>query len=349
MGVYQDTDKTGALRWRINIKVIDGETTRRVRRWVKGFTRDDALYQEALLFREHGMEPPNAPTSPRLKDYYLIYRSWAKLHRKPSTVAGQVKVLEADILPLLGDMPLHTIDSHAKDRLAGQVAERGCSPSTINNVLGALGSVLKHALDAKIISERPPSRFVKPSTAESRFLDSPAYEALLDAARSNARWYPAVLLAGDTGLRLGEIRGLCWDAVDLKKGWLRVKRAMWKKKLGKPKNGEERSVPLRRRVVEILEALPRHSDFVFCHEDGTHDPYGPEVYGVALARICAKAGIARIGWHTLRHTFLSSLCAKKVDLRTIQVIAGHAQITTTQRYLHTTEKQLREAINVLEE
>jgi site-specific recombinase XerD len=68
----------------------------------------------------------------------------------------------------------------------------------------------------------------------------------------------------------------------------------------------------------------------------------------ALARACKRAGLRVIGWHTLRHTFCSHLAMIGASARAIQELAGHASLTTTQRYMHLSPNSTREAIDLLE-
>lgn len=68
----------------------------------------------------------------------------------------------------------------------------------------------------------------------------------------------------------------------------------------------------------------------------------------AIQRMSKKAGLRRIGWHVLRHTFASHLAMKGVPLQQIQLLMGHSDPRVTLRYAHLAPSILRDAINVLE-
>jgi len=87
-------------------------------------------------------------------------------------------------------------------------------------------------------------------------------------------------------------------------------------------------------------------DVVFCDRNGLRWSRGEA--DTRLRRAYRKAGLRKIGWHTLRHTFCSHLAMKGAPVRTIQELAGHATITTTMGYMHLTPSAARAAVDLLE-
>lgn len=91
---------------------------------------------------------------------------------------------------------------------------------------------------------------------------------------------------------------------------------------------------------------PRSNEYVFTDEQGKvlrQDPCRVKILAFAQ-----KAGIRRIGWHTLRHTFASHLANNGVTIQAIQVLLGHSDLKTTMRYAHIASETLMNAINVLQ-
>lgn len=68
-----------------------------------------------------------------------------------------------------------------------------------------------------------------------------------------------------------------------------------------------------------------------------------------IRKACDRAGIRRVGWHLLRHTFASRVVSRGVPIRTLQQLLGHASITMTERYAHLAPATLIDAVRVLEE
>ena len=86
---------------------------------------------------------------------------------------------------------------------------------------------------------------------------------------------------------------------------------------------------------------------MFCGADG--HMFAENECKWPLWRACKMAGLRKIGWHTLRHTFASHLCMRGVPLRTVQEYLGHSDIRTTMRYAHLAPDHKNDAIKVLDQ
>jgi hypothetical protein len=80
--------------------------------------------------------------------------------------------------------------------------------------------------------------------------------------------------------------------------------------------------------------------------DGSGQPFTHKRVSAALAEVSRRAGLRKIGWHTLRHTFASHLAMNGTPLNIVQALLGHASITTTMRYAHVAPSALRTAIEL---
>jgi hypothetical protein len=144
--------------------------------------------------------------------------------------------------------------------------------------------------------------------------------------------HPAVLVGGEAGLRGGEIIALEWPNVDLQRRQLCVAQSEWRGHVSMPKGGRIRYVPLTRRLAEALQQA-RHlrSPRVLCDREGASVTL--KQVQVALRRAAIRAHV-RAGIHILRHTFCSHLAMRGAPARAIQELAGHQNVSTTQRYMH---------------
>ena len=193
----------------------------------------------------------------------------------------------------------------------------------------------------------PTIKWMKAPRADFDFLDFEEAERLFDATVPEYR--PMVATALKAGLRLGELLALRQTDVDLVNGQIFVKRSVWKRTFGTPKNGLSRRVPIPPSLVRILRDH-RHlrGELVFCQEDGSL--LTGDMTKRVLPRACRRAGLDRtIQWHVLRHTFASHLVMRGEPLKVVQELLGHANIEATMIYAHLSESRLKDAVAKLDE
>jgi integrase len=207
---------------------------------------------------------------------------------------------------------------------------------------------LKTAVDWNVIERMPCTiRLLPIPKPSANFHDFDDYEQLVDAAKDDRQAHLIVLLGGEAGLRCGEMMALEWTDVDLKKRQLCVARSEWKGHVTTPKGGRLRYVPLTERLTAVLRAS-RHlkGPRVLC-SDGGSPLTQREVQGL-VARAARRANLVNVGVHILRHTFCSHLAMHGAPARAIQELAGHQDLTTTQRYMHLSPAAIESAIRLLD-
>ncbi|MGH2986411.1 MAG: tyrosine-type recombinase/integrase [Solirubrobacterales bacterium] len=167
--------------------------------------------------------------------------------------------------------------------------------------------------------------------------------------KDRALWATALY----AGLRLGELRALDWEHVDLAAGTIRVERSY------DPKAGyvEPKSRAGRRRVAVpsvLREALIDHK-LVTGHDAGlvfgstAESPFSPSSVNLRAARAWSAAGLESIGLHECRHTCASYFIAAGINAKTLSAFLGHASITTTlDRYGHLFPGSEAEAAGLLD-
>ena len=267
--------------------------------------------------------------------------------QKPSGIAATESILKRHRIPTLGARRLDAITNEQVQRMKLALAHR--APKTVNNVLTVLSTLLKKAVEWGELERLPCTIKLLPNPKKTMgFHDFDQYERLLTVAKKrNAEAYLMVLLGGDAGLRLGEIVALEWRDVDLPSRRLAVQRSDWLGHVTVPKGGRSRQLPLTQRLTAALRAA-RHlrSDRVLCLPDGsalTRDRVIKAVRGAQRV-----AGLPEQGVHILRHTFCSHLAMRGAPARAIQELAGHADLSTTQRYMHLSPAATENAIRLLD-
>lgn len=216
------------------------------------------------------------------------------------------------------------------------------SPASVNRYLQILGSIFTRAEDLGLISKdrRPKIETLREDNQRLRYLSTDEERRLLLAAAAYPHLEDLLIVGLQTGLRRDELFSLRREDIDLGLNLVNVLDG---------KGGKARSVPLdpEGEAALILTRLKKdsRSQWIF-----TSPHSGGKLTQVdkSLAAACAAAEIAPpITLHVLRHTFCTRLASAGVDVRTIKELAGHANISTTMRYMHLVESNKHQAIRRL--
>lgn len=170
----------------------------------------------------------------------------------------------------------------------------------------------------------------QPKRGRERRLEGNEEERLLKAAKSNrGEIHTIIQFAIETAMRRGEICELRWENIDLHK-----KIA----KLLDTKNGENRTIPLSPKVIQLLEAMPRNlSGKVFSMK--------ADSITQAFERCCKRADIEDLRLHDLRHEATSRFFERGFNIMQVSSITGHKDLAMLKRYTHLRAEDLAEMLN----
>jgi integrase len=282
---------------------------------------------------------------PRFADFAKEFmETYVAANNKPSERISKECIFRVQLLPVFGSKPLDQITRRDVEKYKAEMLQE-LSAKRVNNVLTVLSRMLKYGVELDLIDSIPRIQFVKVPPASFEFLDFEELEQLVDAA-TKPEERAAVLCGAEAGLRAGEIRCLEWGDIDLGRRLLTVRRTEYRGHVGSPKGGRARTIPMTNRLTHALRlSQHRRGPIVFGERDGSRRTRGSLDW--VLKRVCRRAKLRLIGWHALRHTFCSHLAIRGASPRAIQELAGHASLTTTQRYMHLTEGAGRAAIDLL--
>lgn len=306
-------------------------------RWAKA--------REAELTR-NGPTIDEVPAS-RLEEFGRRWmRDYARANgNKPSTIAAKETILRLYLEPTLGSMRLTEIGPLAIQRL--KLRLDGKAPKTKACVLSQLATMLKTAEAWEEIVKAPKIEVPRWASPEMDFYDFAEWEALIDGARlAGPMVFAAILLGGDAGLRRGELVSL--ESSDARHGAITVCRNEWEGRVGIPKGGRSRRIPLTARLAQAIEAV-RHLRGKRLLWQANGKPVKVTTLQSWLEVACKRAGLPPSrNLHKLRHTFCSHLAMRGVPVLAIKEWAGHASLTTTQRYMHLSPHGTDAMIGVLE-
>ena len=150
-------------------------------------------------------------------------------------------------------------------------------------------------------------------------------------------------------MRRGEIIALERSDIDFKRNQITVRQSDWQGQIDTPNSGKTRRVEMTARLAVALQAI-RHlrGPRAFYQRNGKL--ISANTLRSWMQRAQARAGLPLTsGVHILRHTFCSHLAMRGAPVRAIQELAGHADLSTTMRYMHLSPASLNQAIRLLEQ
>jgi integrase/recombinase XerD len=298
--------------------------------------------------------PGGRGAAARFEGLVLDFLSYLELERGLSR--NTLNAYRTDLLQYGEFLAAHDADAltvrpaDVADFLADLATGNGrppCSASTIHRKAACLRSFYKHLRRDELIADDPTAVLSAPRRAKKlpQVLNYSEVQKLLAAPRGDE---PTVLrdralleVMYACGLRASETIGLELSDIDARQGFLRARG----------KGSKERLVPLGRKAIAAISVYlrsgrsklvgERHEAKLFVNFRG--GPLSRQGLYKIVQRHARAAGLGgQMSPHTLRHSFATHLLAGGCDLRAVQEMLGHADISTTQIYTHLSGEQLKE-------
>jgi integrase len=344
-------DNTGRWRFRKWVRLPNGQRERISGTPTQNTKRAAEAEERAAIQR--AIEAVVNPRAAMRKEVPLFrdfaeeaLRNYSEVNHRVSTAEMWRMVINHHLVPVFGALHLHSISQQMIEQYKRDKQDADLKPNTINIHLRTLQRMLTLAREWKIIEGGPRVQLLKVTEAKFDYLTFEEAEILPPAAEMP--WRAMIIVGLKTGLRRGELLGLHREDVDLDGSRLIVRRSALRCRLGPPKTGKTRIVPLGRTAHEALaDHLGSHRhEVVFCDEEGGLLREGRSRYWLHSA--CKRAGLRPLGWHALRHTFASHLVMRGAPLKAVQELLGHADIKMTMRYAHLSPCARRAAVELLD-
>lgn len=260
--------------------------------------------------------------------------------KKPPTTSDYTGIVKKHLRPYFGKKLLKDIRPTDVQAYVSLKLKKGLAPRTINKTLTLLRLMFKHAIIWGYLNVDP-ARFVERPREEHKemdFLSGDEVARLLVA--TPPEYYALFATAVMTGARQGELLALRWSDFDPEMGAIYIRRSY------SPKHGfmEPKTKKGSRAVTispELIEILSIHRDNTGGNPDDLiFSKDGNPIAGHNLVRDVFRpalngAGLRRIRFHDLRHTYAALMISQDVNPKVLQDQMGHSSITTTMdRYGH---------------
>ena len=292
-----------------------------------------------------------------------IAEAWKEYKRpyvKQSTMAAYVLILENHVLPEFGDND--SLHEHDVQAFVLKKIERGLSVKSVKDILIVLKMVMKFGVknewmthyewDIKYPANNQPKELEVLSVAN--------HKKILDYVQHNFTFMSlGIYISLSTGLRIGEICALKWSDINVADGTITVQRTIERiyvveggKKhtqlvINNPKTVNScREIPMSKELLAMVKPMKKvvNGDFyVLTNED---KPTEPRTYRNYYNRLMEKLDIPKLKYHGLRHSFATRCIEAGCDYKTVSVLLGHSNISTTLNlYVHPNMEQKKRCIN----
>jgi integrase len=359
----------GSGKWLFRyVTGTDPVTKKMVRRSVtltaKNKTAAQAQANKILVELDQAPAGSRAPVHVVLSEWMAFQTTRG---RSPTTLYGYQKIIDRNLVPAIGEIPVSDLTAHHLDTLYAQLTRDGLSASTVKGVHRVISAALNQAVKRGWIDKNPAQRATTPDQSAPK-LEVPSPDqarALIAACREHDELLGAfVFLSAVTGCRRGEITALRWPAVQ--GSHLVIKDSAFevagRAGVKSTKSGKERLVHLDEPVTTWLEAWRQRCEsvasefgvtlesdaFIFSSRpDGSRMVTMGRMSG-GFRTVADSLGMPQFHLHSLRHFVATELLAAGLSAKDTAEMLGHADPSLTLRvYAHATQSRQVEAARTM--
>jgi len=274
----------------------------------------------------------------RFLEKFLTYLDIEKNYSKYTLINYKIDLNE--FFAFIGEMPVEKVDYLTLRRYLAKIREKEPKPRTIARKLSSLRSFLKFMTREGYLKVNPSTLLTTPKLDKRlpQFLTEEEVTKFIEAPKLDndmGRRDRAILeTLYSTGIRVSELVGLDMDSIDFISNIVKV--------AGKGK--KERLVPIGNRAIraiqDYIEKRKHKEKAVFLNKSGKRLSTRSVVN--ITEKYIRMAGVReKLSPHALRHSFATHLLNRGADLRAVQELLGHVNLSTTQIYTHMTTEKLK--------
>ncbi|WP_303836108.1 tyrosine-type recombinase/integrase [Ruminococcus flavefaciens] len=343
------------------------------------------LQRQVTLFEEECKKGTiGTATNLKFRDFVPQYLEIKKGSLSPRIHFEYARTLNDVIIPALGHIKLSELNpAHVQafiNQLQGDIRRKKdgtidednpkLSPATIRRKLTVLQSVLTQALKLGLISQNPADSkrltLPKVTTPKIEIFSKQEAAKMLECLENEPLQFQVLIqLAIMSGCRCGELCALKFSDFDYNTCKMTVERSAYKiagQPIGikPPKDYEVRTITLNEYCIELVKLLQAEkrreaqklgtawngSDWVFTQFDGTI--INPQTPTVQFSKFLKRHGLEHKKFHALRHSSATLLLYGGANIKTVQQRLGHADIVTTNKYLHAIQEADEQAADILQ-
>lgn len=283
-----------------------------------------------------------------------------KKYVKKSTYAAYQLLIQNHIKPYFGD--LYEVNEEKVQQFVFDKLDAGLSEKTIRDIIIVLKMILKFGIKNGYLEYiQIDAKF--PSKQEKKDLDvlsKADQKKFMEHLRNNFTFKNlGIFICLSTGMRIGEICGLRWCDVDTAEGVIKVRHTLQRiyiiesearhteLLLDTPKTANSvRDIPMSSELLKMLKSLNKVVNENYYVISNDIKPIEPRTYRNYYKKLCKQLDIPELKFHGLRHSFATRCIESKADYKTVSVLLGHSNISTTLNlYVHPNKEQKKKTID----
>lgn len=283
-----------------------------------------------------------------------------KKYVKKSTYAAYQLLIQNHIKPYFGD--LYEVNEEKVQQFVFDKLDAGLSEKTIRDIIIVLKMILKFGIKNGYLEYiQIDAKF--PSKQEKKDLDvlsKANQKKFMEHLRNNFTFKNlGIFICLSTGMRIGEICGLRWCDVDTAEGVIKVRHTLQRiyiiesearhteLLLDTPKTANSvRDIPMSSELLKMLKSLNKVVNENYYVISNDIKPIEPRTYRNYYKKLCKQLDIPELKFHGLRHSFTTRCIESKADYKTVSVLLGHSNISTTLNlYVHPNKEQKKKTID----
>lgn len=282
-----------------------------------------------------------------------------KKYVKKSTYAAYQLLIQNHIKPYFGD--LYEVNEEKVQQFVFDKLDAGLSEKTIRDIIIVLKMILKFGIKNGYLEYvQIDAKF--PSKQEKKDLDvlsKADQKKFMEHLRNNFTFKNlGIFICLSTGMRIGEICGLRWCDVDTVEGVIKVRHTLQRiyiiegetrhteLLLDTPKTANSvRDIPMSSELLKMLKSLNKVVNENYYVISNDIKPIEPRTYRNYYKKLCRQLDIPELKFHGLRHSFATRCIESKADYKTVSVLLGHSNISTTLNlYVHPNKEQKKKQL-----
>ncbi|MFR4449050.1 MAG: tyrosine-type recombinase/integrase [Holdemanella porci] len=283
-----------------------------------------------------------------------------KKYVKKSTYAAYQLLIQNHIKPYFGD--LYEVNEEKVQQFVFDKLDAGLSEKTIRDIIIVLKMILKFGIKNGYLEYiQIDAKF--PSKQEKKDLDvlsKADQKKFMEHLRNNFTFKNlGIFICLSTGMRIGEICGLRWCDVDTVEGVIKVRHTLQRiyiiegetrhteLLLDTPKTANSvRDIPMSSELLKMLKSFNKVVNENYYVISNDIKPIEPRTYRNYYKKLCKQLDIPELKFHGLRHSFATRCIESKADYKTVSVLLGHSNISTTLNlYVHPNKEQKKKTID----